>query len=283
MPQTTVLPLTELRGFEAGGLAPDRQHRLDVVTDYFTIPLLVVPRTGADRLLVLNNGAVDQVRAGGAPVFQRSTWSGEIPHHQIYVHDPATGAPDFLPLAWGQVSSEKWSAFYIGRVVRALAAQLGVTAPEDRVYYGSSAGGFMALGLLADDPGARAVVNNAQFDWTRWMPTGVNALRRARFDGMLPAEIRRKHPLTSNVLNLLVRRDRPVCIDYHVNVASTHDRKEDLPTFNAFVAKHPHLCEQVRVHHYFDESAGHNPLAKEDTLRLLGEIGPGSRDRSVMH
>ena len=271
MTETITIPLADLRSFDAGSLAADVHHRIDVVTDYFTIPLLVVPRSGADRLVVLNNGAVDQERAAGAPVFQRSTWSHEIRHHQIYVHDPATGPPDFLSLGWGQMSPEKWAAFYIGRVVRILAAQLGVTDARNRMYFGSSAGGFMALALLADDEGALAVINNAQFDWTRWMATGVNALRHARFGGMLPAEIRAKHPLTANVLNLLVKRGKPLRIDYHVNVASTHDRKEDLPTFNAFVAKHPQLCADVRVHHYFDRSAAHNPLPRPGTLRLIND------------
>ncbi|GGG64144.1 hypothetical protein GCM10011374_29620 [Kocuria dechangensis] len=269
MTETIVLPLAELRDFDADRLIPDEHNRIDVVTDYFTMPLLVVPRTGADKLVVLNNGAVDQHRAAGEPVFQRSTWSDEIRHHQIYVYDPATGGPEYLSLGWGQVSPEKWAAFYIGRVVRTLAVKLGVSDPRDRMYFGSSAGGFMALALLADDEGARAVINNAQFDWTRWMATGVNALRHARFGGMLPADIRARFPLTANVLNLLARRGRPLRIDYHVNVASTHDRKEDLPTFNAFLAQHPQLCGDVKVHHYFDRSAGHNPLAKPDTLGLL--------------
>ncbi|MFI7481844.1 hypothetical protein ACH9EU_05435 [Kocuria sp. M1R5S2] len=271
MAETIVIPLADLRGFDAGRLTPDEHHRLDVVTDYFTISLLVVPRRGAEGLVVLNNGAVDQERAAGAPVFQRSTWSREIRHHQIYVHDPATGAPDFLSLGWGQMSPDKWAAFYIGRVVRALAVQLGVREARNRAYFGSSAGGFMALALLADDEGASAIINNAQFDWTRWMATGVNALRHARFGGMLPADIREKHPLTANVLNLLAKRARPLRIDYHVNVASTHDRKQDLPTFNAFVAQNPRLCADVRVHHYFDKSAGHNPLSKDRTLHLLHE------------
>ena len=271
MTEIITVPLAQLRDFDAGSLPPDAHHRVDVVTDYFTIPLLIVPRTGADRLVVLNNGAVDQQRAAGAPVFQRSSWSSEIRHHQVYVSDPATGPPDFLSLGWGQMSPDKWAAFYIGRVVRTLAAQLGVTDARHRMYFGSSAGGFMALALLADDEGARAVINNAQFDWTRWMATGVNALRHARFGGMLPADIRAKHPLTANVLNLLVKRGRPLRIDYHVNLASTHDRKQDLPTFNAFLTANPRLCQDVRVHHYFDQTAGHNPLSKPETLGLLNE------------
>ena len=157
----------------------------------------------------------------------------------------------------------------MGRAVRAVSSALGVTEPRNRAYFGSSAGGFLSLALLAGDSGARAVVNNAQFDWTRWMPTGVNALRNARFGGKLPAAIRKQYPLTSNVLTLLAERGEPVTVDYHVNLASTHDRQQDLPLFEAFVHAHPELCADVRIHRYFHQANGHNPMPKADTLRVI--------------
>lgn len=256
---------------------------MDVVVGDITVPLLVVSRTGAQRVAIMCNGAVDQERAGGQPVFQRSTWSLAIEHHQIYVHDPATGAPDYLSLAWGHMSRDVWATDAIGEVVRAVAGALGCSSPEHRVYFGSSAGGFMALALLAGDANARALINNAQFDWTRWMATGVNALRHARFGGMLPADIRRHYPLTSNVLNLLADRGAPVRVDYHVNLASVQDRKQDLPTFQAFVRAYPKLSANVRVHEYFNAAAGHNPMPKVDTLHLINAAFDDSTAGSISH
>ena len=270
MPPTQNIPLADVEHLDFTSLAKvDPRCRLDVVVDDVVVPLLVVPKTGARRVLVLSNGAVDQSVANGSAVFQRSSWNHEIEHHQIFVSDPATAAPECLSLAWGHLEEGKWAAEAIGRAVRAVASALGVTEHENRAYFGSSAGGFMSLALLADDPGARAVVNNAQFDWTRWMPTGVNALRHARFGGKLPATIRKLHPLSSNVLTLLAGRNEPLTVDYHVNVASTHDRQQDLPLFEAFVRAHPDLCGNVRIHRYFHSEHGHNPMPKADTLRVL--------------
>ncbi|WP_156523334.1 hypothetical protein [Kocuria sp. ICS0012] len=270
MPPIQQVSLTEIDHLNfASETRDDPRCRLDVDVDGLSIPLLVVPRQGAQRVAILSNGAVDQALANRQAVFQRSSWYNEISHHQIYVSDPATGAPDFLSLAWGHVTEEHWAVEAIGRAVKAVAARLGVVDCRQRVYFGSSAGGFMSLALLAEDPGARAVVNNAQFDWTRWMPTGVNALRHARFGSKLPAAIRELHPLTSNVLSLLVHKNHPVTIDYHVNVASVHDHQQDLPLFEAFVRDHPELCGDVRIHKYAHFAHGHNPMPKPDTLRII--------------
>ncbi|MEW1978960.1 hypothetical protein AB0271_11370 [Kocuria palustris] len=275
MPEIPSVAFEELGQYDVQAQPADVRTRLDVVVDGVVVPLILVRRSQAHRLVVLSNGAVDQERAAGQPIFQRSSWSDEIRHHQIYVYDPATGAPDFLSLAWGNVSSTMWAPEAISRIVKTLSQSLGVRNAQDRMYFGSSAGGFMSLALLSEDPGARAVINNAQFDWTRWMATGVNALRRARFEGMLPADIRTAHPMTTNVLDRIAEHGDPVRIEYHVNVASTHDRKQDLGTFQDFVVRHPELCADVRVHHYFDPVAGHNPLAQADTLSLINQAFEG--------
>ena len=62
------------------------------------------------------------------------------------------------------------------------------------------------------------MVNNAQLDWTRWMPRDVNNLRSARFGPVSPADIREKWPTTSSVLRLIASRDAAPRIDYLVNL-----------------------------------------------------------------
>lgn len=271
MSELTSISLAELSGFDISGLVPDEQHRLDVVTEHIVLPLLVVPRSGADSLMVLSNGAVDHAVAQGRPVFQRSRWSREIRRHQIYFCDPGTVGANRLSLAWGQVSREHTAVHDAARVVRTVSAGLGIPDPQRRAYYGSSAGGFMALALLGHDDGSTAIINNAQFDWTRWMASGLNPLRKARFGNMLPLDLRRRYPLRTNVLNLLAKRDRPVRIDYHVNLASKHDREVDHPMLEEFIKSFPHLTKDVRVFPYEHPGAGHNPLPKELTLEFLNE------------
>lgn len=255
----------------------DEPTRLDVDLGECVVPLLVVRRepTEEARVVTLFNGAVDLERSQGQPVFQRSTWWQDIASTQIYVADPGTLGPDALSLAWGQVSREATAVPGTVAAVGLLAAVLGAQSPEQRTYFGSSAGGYWAWSAAILDPGSRAVVNNAQIDWTRWMAGAVNALRTARFDGILPATIRTKHPTRSSVLELWKRKKKPARIDYWVNVASDHDRVVDLPQVEAFARKHPELTENLRILRYDDETAGHNPMGREDIIEAITSTTPG--------
>lgn len=268
-PTPTRVPLDELDAFDTTTLAPGGTHRLDVVTPRTVLPLLVVRKQEAETVLVMNNGAVDQDLAGRDVVFQRSTWADEIRHHQIYVYDPATGGPEYLSLAWGQLAEDHWIVPDAARAVAAVSAALACPHPQQRVYFGSSAGAFMALALLAHDDGARAIINNAQFDWTRWMPTGVNPLREARFGNLLPTLLRERYPERTNALHHLAARAARVNVQYYVNLASKHDRVVDYPMFQDFLVEHSPLIGDVETHCYFDEASGHNPLSKEKTLDIL--------------
>ncbi|KLU08110.1 hypothetical protein [Kocuria sp. SM24M-10] len=270
-PPGITVRLDALDAFESTTLVPEVAHRIDVVTPRTVLPLLVVRKLQAQSVVVMNNGAVDQNLAHRRVVFQRSSWSEDIRHHQIYLYDPATGGPDFLSLAWGQLSEDHWLVPDMARAVVTLAEALGCPEVHQRTYFGSSAGAFMALALMAHDNGSRAVINNAQFDWTRWMPTGVNALREARFGNLLPTLLRERYPDRTNVLTLLAARAARMNVQYHVNLASKHDRVIDYPMFHDFLVEHAHLIGDVEVHPYFDEKSGHNPLSKERTLSILNE------------
>lgn len=272
---TATLRLEDLGSFDALGLVPEQHHRIDVVTSRTVLPFLLVRKEHAGAVVVMNNGAVDQDLADRRVVFQRSSWSTQIHHHQLYLYDPATGAPDHLSLAWGQLDREHWVVPDAVRAVRSLATALGCPLPQQRIHYGSSAGAFMALAMMALDPGSSARLNNAQFDWTRWMPTGVNPLRQRRFGNMLPTELRAELPLRTSALRLVAAQGAPLNVEYHVNLASKHDRVIDYPMFHEFLLDHPELVADVDVRCYYDEAAGHNPLSRERTVDIINHAGPG--------
>ncbi|WP_345311342.1 hypothetical protein [Kocuria gwangalliensis] len=254
--------------------AVDSPQRVDVVTTNCVIPLLVVRRASAQNTVVMCNGAVDQDISDGRPVFQRSTWWQEINQNQIYVCDPATVGDQALSLAWGQYSLKYTVIPDTSRAVQALACLLGSAHPNQRAYFGSSAGGFIALSLLFHDPHARALVNNAQFDWTRWFAPAVNSLRRKRLGNRLPADLRKKYPQRTNVLNLLSTLSMAPRVDYWVNLASEHDREIDYPEFQRFKKQFPQIAKNMRCQKYKDANAGHNPMSKSDTLELISRHEP---------
>lgn len=243
--------------------------RLDVaLSGSTTLPLLVV-RRDSPRLVILHNGAVDLERSGGQPIFQRSSWWSDIQASQIFVCDPGTVGPEATSLNWLQASPPVWPAHLTTKVIVSLAKSLGAAQPEQRTYFGSSAGGFGALACLAYDVRARAIVNNAQFDWTRWYPHQVRDVLTRRFPGHLAADVRRKWPYRTNVLRHLSRGRVPLQIDFWVNLASQYDRDIQMPIWVDFLKKSPLVAGNSTLHTYFDEESGHNPLSREKTLELL--------------
>lgn len=263
--------LDGLRDMSSEDFPVEQPLRVDVATPDVTIPLLVVKREHADRLTVLNNGAMDLKRSQGKPIFQRSSWWQEINSHQIYVCDPGTIGQQALALNWFQSEPPEWPNTLIAIVLRTISGYLGVSDASLRTYYGSSAGGFAALLQLCADKNARCLINNAQFDWTRWYAHQVNPVLKKHFNGSLAADVRRRWPHRINVLAYMSLNPRPLDVTYYVNMASGYDRDIQLPIFEEYLSKNPNLCGSISVHRYFDELQGHNPLHKETTLRILNE------------
>lgn len=252
-------------------LVRDEAQTWAISTDSFVLPLMIVPRSEADSSLVLCNGAVDLERSQGLPVHQRSTWRDSLNQHLVFVCDPGTIGPEALSLAWGVLPGGAWCIPEASQAVRSVLDLIEAGDDLPRLYYGSSAGGFWALGLMHFDDGSAALINNAQFDWTRWMAGSVNKLRAARFNNALPADLRRLRPVETSVLRLLQTSSQLRQVDYHVNTASPHDLTVALPQAEAFVIESGSAGHDFRIHRYADAELGHNPLPRESTIRLMDE------------
>lgn len=247
----------------------EKPTRFDIISPEIVIPMLVVKRERADRLIILNNGAVDLTRSQGKPIFQRSSWWQDIEGHQIYVCDPGTVGPDALTLNWMQSAPPLWANSQVTKAVRIIANQLGVRNPTNRKYFGSSAGGFAALLQLCADKHASCLLNNAQFDWTRWFAHQVSPVLRKHFSDRTAAAVRASLAHRANALQYLGHKPLPLNIEYYVNMASKYDVEVQLPIFEKFFLSNQSLCGSIVTHKYYDDVHGHNPLQKSITLDLL--------------
>lgn len=265
----TTVELDRISSLQATDFPLEELTRLNVATSGCTVPLLILRRATSVRTVIFSNGAVDLKRSNRAPVFQRSTWWKLVHGHQIFVCDPGTVGPDAVGLGWGHLSQDYWAIPDISVAVRSLATVLGSSEPEQRLYFGSSGGGYMSVGLCHYDPRSRAVVNNAQFDWTLWMTGAVNALRAARFDNLAPGDIRHNWPTTTSVLRLLQTGSVSARIDYLVNLASKHDSAVELPLMERFIKNNPEIASNIRVFKYRNQASGHNPLYKDVAIACI--------------
>lgn len=272
--ETTTLQmnLDELSNATDDVFVVDEPRRINLTFPEGTVPLLIVRRKDAERLVILNNGAMDLDRSKGRPVFQRSSWWHEIGAHQLYVCDPGTVGSGALMLNWMQSSPPSWLIHKLAKAIRVISRILGVDNGVHRTYFGSSAGGFSALSCLAYDPKANAIINNAQFDWTRWYAPQVRKVLEARFPGHTAADIRTKWPHRANALESLIRRKSSQTVDYWINLASDYDRTVQMPFWNKMLENHPVVAANFTMHCYYDEASGHNPLTRQQTLEILNNI-----------
>lgn len=247
----------------------EQPTRLDIVSENINIPLLLVKRDYADRLTVLNNGAMDLERSQGKPVFQRSSWWKDISSHQIYVCDPGTVGQNATSLNWMQTCPPLWISHTLAKAIRSISHSFGIRTGTSRIYYGSSAGGFAALSCLVYDPMAIAIVNNAQFDWTRWYAPQVREVLDKNFSGRTAADVRTRWPHRANALSALTRRDTQRTVHYWLNLASEYDRTVQLPLWNEMLTRYPRVAGNFTLHCYHDDVLGHNPLSRANTLNLL--------------
>ena len=265
------LGLDELSTLAPTTIPVDEPYRMNVDLGGVVLPLLVVRRDSAERLVVLNDGAVNLERSARRPVFQRSSWWMDIQAHQIYVCDPGTVGEQAMPINWLQLPHPQWRVKEIVMAIVRLSRVLGTPLPHQRLYYGSSAGGFATLLELAYDRQARAVVNNPQIDWTRWHAHQVKPVLESRFPGRNAQQVRERMPKRAICLQNLADSGTRARVDYWVNMASAHDRDVQLPVTQAFLRENPEICADFSLHMYFNEVQGHNPMSKEKTLEILNE------------
>lgn len=284
------LDFAHLVDFDFIGLPSETPLRFFIRHRGITVPISLVLRAQVpagkdDRLVILLNGAVDLDRSQRQPVFQRFSWWPDIGAHVLSVCDPGTVGDDALSLAWSHASPWKWATPVIAEIVHVIADSLGPIPSDRRTYFGSSAGGHLALQLSIRDPESRAVVNNCQFDWTRWFAPAVREVCTRRFERMSPQRIRDLFPNDISPLNAVREFGLIPRLDYWVNLSSKHDSGVELPQLIELFRTRPALAQGITVHAYRDPEKGHNPVDKQTALRMLGtdeEAAYASRDLSAI-
>lgn len=143
-------------------------HRLDGLPIYY---MATTQRTDVDSLLVLMPAA-RTVRSPRRPIYSRWSWNADWPHsHVMAFADPVLELSDRLNDAWYMHPEHDVIRAFAGLVAEH-ARERGI--PNERILvYGSSLGGFGAIGLAAHLPGARAVAEVPQIEFTHWMPLAV--------------------------------------------------------------------------------------------------------------
>ena len=236
----------------------------------YTVPFYFLRVTQDPVLFVHFNGAVDRnIRPNGV-VFQRQSWAHDMRGSLLYLSDPSILNVEGMSLGWGQTPLDmNFFPSFAAEVAKTFSVWLEI---DNRVYAGSSAGGYQAAAAAVFDENARAWVNNAQFDWTRYESvTSVN--RVVNMLGFSTVEeLKRSAALRTSIPALIEREQSAPRISYQLNVESSTDVVRQLPVFQELDGK-VELCE------YHDSASGHNPLLRHEWCRALVEFGLSDRLR----
>lgn len=232
------------------------------------VPVRFHRNNNSDQLVILLNGAVDRKRSSG-PVFQRSSWVEGINANVLNVADPTIAEGNTLSIGWGQGNGGKALESMSG-VIKRIADAIDVPH-QDRIYYGSSAGGFQALQLASRDRGASVIVNNPQTDWTYYLPSSVRSVLRDCYSEENLISLRDNYPENCSAARAIISSGYLPKILYFVNAASKSDINTHLFNFLKTI-KSSNLYNEVNriaISYYSDLKAGHNPLPKKQTLEII--------------
>lgn len=268
--QTFVFPGVPFTPPESG------QFRFDFLSDCVSLPAtFVANRNCSDKLIVMFNGAVNR-SSGKDPrnVFQRRTWSDELPAHMLYLADPTLSSENNIQIGWGQGLGHNSPLNAMVRCSAFIRDYLQL-ANQDILFYGSSAGGFQATYAHAFFPRSTFLVNNAQFDWTKYYKSFVQEIANYSHGERAIEDLSRSDDATTNVLDVFLRENASINGTYMVNLTSRIDYQAQLPAVNEFLKKRAAASDsastKLSIEVYADNNLGHMPLPKEQTIAAINK------------
>ena len=252
---------------------PGLFQRFDFHAGTVTVPALLWSRVEpTGRLVIAFNGAVRRT-PGKVPqeIFQRRTWVDDFDADVLFISDPTLRTDNQISIGWGQGAPGRFALPAMAQTARFVAECLEVPSAA-RLYFGTSAGGFQALQTAARDEGSRALVNNPQIDWTKYIPVYVTTIARQIYEGATPEETAENFPdrtSTAHAFAEFGHIPRTRCL---LNAASENDALAQLPALvDALPAQSgERSCFDVSL--YSDVRGGHNPLSKAATAAAVNAI-----------
>ena len=131
-------------------------------------------KPGSERAVILGTGDVGTKKS--RPCFDRISWAGEMPGTAIYYFDPTIYLGE-SSLGWGYGTNDRWYLEEIAILLKKLLDKMDIPL-SNTLFYGSSAGGFMSMGLAAMLR-SRATVINPQFTVENFWPLLVDIMKKS--------------------------------------------------------------------------------------------------------
>jgi hypothetical protein len=228
-----------------------------------------------ERLLIILPGATS--RKMGCIDFQRHTWCSELPASCIVFSDPTIRSDNELTIGWFQGDKDHFAIDGLAEIVGTVTQKLGIP-PNKVAFFGSSAGGFVALHVGNKFPDALVFAINPQIYLEKYSRSFyakmlntcyqecsedvINNQYRNRMVVPLPEQKR-----TSPIF-IMQNTDDSIHVERHLKpwLAKIDAKDWTAVSFERGMLLTP---RKINIIYYSDPIAGHSPPGREDTLMAL--------------
>lgn len=222
------------------------------------------------KLVVMFPGAIDRSKIN-PPTYHRWSWHNEIFSNVLVVNDPTLFLAENLKIGWLLGTKDK---DYTVLFCEFLNKCLNIIFPNvnELFFYGSSAGGFIAMQVASRYEGCKVLVNNCQTDISKYYKRHVNELLETAFSGMPILDVQE---IYGERLSLIKRyKSLPLPkVTYMQNISDDfHMKNHFLPFINSFSNLSLEENTSLTIRLYRDDKTGHGPLSKNLTLAQLHEL-----------
>lgn len=260
-------------------LQTDEMQELKIKKNNHTYCMKIHAKPATDKCMIFSNGAVDPNK-NKPPVYMRSSWSGDIDASAIFIDDPTLHGTK-LRLGWGQGNRDVFHREEIADILQILLAKMNVEN-DGTYFFGSSAGGFMSFYYSILIKGSTAVVNNPQTKVLNYLEAHVKNMLKKSYGIADTGDVDTSLLYRLDIAEAIRHHDYfPGKIYYFQNQSCEADIENQLNPFIDTLKKYGIEAKGLNIISYFDESLGHNPIRKNDTVNIINKILNGELDLPI--
>ena len=237
-----------------------------------------------DNLICFSPAAVNRTKIDSngelvnPPFFQRWSWHSEFDESVIALADPSFFYDNDIRVAWFVGEKSRWYLEESSLILKKLLENRQIKN-ENVLFYGSSAGGYVSIGLGTLIKNSKILVNNAQFILMNYNENHVERLfkvLRKSFTNMSDEEIIDTINYRLNVLELFKRESYIPKIEYYINSESKSDIYNQCIPFLDGLSDLDFSDKDINIHFYkYIYDLPHNPLPEDKIIPIIKSVMNG--------
>ena len=250
-------------------LTANNQETLAIVKEDEIFYIKIFLKGYSNKVVVFSNGALDPEKKK-PPVFMRESWIDDFDFNAIFIDDRTIHGKE-LKIGWGVGTPERHFLVDYSEIIKKVINELNFKN-ENIFYYGSSAGGFMSMGLSSMHDKSTAIVNNPQTYVYNYFESYVNDLVEKVFIDKNKNEVFKECAERFSITALFKKYKRVPNVHYIQNRLCKSDMRNQYLPFLKIVDKYNVDATPINFILYNNYKSGHNPLGKDDTLKIINSI-----------